>query len=110
MDANGDAPRGLPVFHTGGQFSTTNGGNQPGNYPIWIAASDINNLWVSGTGTAGTTDSVIVRAFDGHDWGNWDPFQCDNACLILETASPRFPSLLKCTRSKIAEKSRSRRC
>ncbi|WP_249142735.1 hypothetical protein [Bradyrhizobium sp. AUGA SZCCT0160] len=38
-----------------------------------IAASDLANVWVRG-GTAGGTDTMYIRAFDGTAWGNWDSF------------------------------------
>ena len=38
---------------------------------IDVAASDLANVWVQG-GTAGGSDTMYLRAFDGTAWGNWD--------------------------------------
>jgi hypothetical protein len=38
-----------------------------------VSAANLSSVWVQG-GSANGTDSMWVRAFDGHEWGNWDIF------------------------------------
>ncbi|WP_229167206.1 hypothetical protein [Bradyrhizobium altum] len=40
---------------------------------IDVAASDLASVWVQG-GTAGGSETMYVRAFDGTAWSNWDSF------------------------------------
>jgi hypothetical protein len=77
-DADGD-PASSYQFIDGGtgagsaQLWTPGTGYQaPGTY-LTVAASDLGTVYIGGA-TATGTDLMFVRAFDGHDWGNWDPF------------------------------------
>jgi hypothetical protein len=40
---------------------------------IDVNAADLDDVWVRG-GTAPSTDTMYVRAFDGTDWSPWDSF------------------------------------
>lgn len=76
-DADGDAATKYQFWDSGsaagsGSFWTPNGYAAP-NTVLDVAASDLSTVWVQG-GTANGTDSMWVRAFDGHTWGNWDVF------------------------------------
>ncbi|WP_061847631.1 hypothetical protein [Bradyrhizobium sp. DOA1] len=48
-------------------------GQLAANTTLEVAASEINNIWIRG-GSAAGSETMWVRAFDGHDWGNWDSF------------------------------------
>jgi hypothetical protein len=76
-DNNGDAATKYQFWDSGtgaasASFWTPNGYVAP-NTTLEVSASDLASVWVQG-GTANGTDSMWVRAFDGHEWGNWDIF------------------------------------
>ena len=56
-----------------GYFWTPSNAHNPPGTPITVAAADIANVWVRG-GTAGGSETMSVRAFDGTDWSGWDTF------------------------------------
>ena len=56
-----------------GYFYTPDNARQPANTAIDVAASGLNNVWVRGGQTAGS-ETMWVRAFDGSNWSDWDPF------------------------------------
>ena len=56
-----------------GYFWTPDNAHQPANTAIDVAASGLNNVWVRGGQTAGS-ETMWVRAFDGSNWSDWDPF------------------------------------
>jgi hypothetical protein len=58
---------------TTGYFWTPGNERHAAHVPFEVAAADLNTVWVRG-GTAGGTDNMYVRAFDGEAWGAWDPF------------------------------------
>jgi hypothetical protein len=55
------------------RFWTASGGYQDAGTAISVAAADINDIWAGGA-TAPGTETMYVRAYDGHDWSNWDSF------------------------------------
>jgi len=78
-DSNGDAPTKYQFWDSGvgagtatASYWTPNGYVAP-NTTLEVSASDLSSVWVQG-GTANGTDSLWVRAFDGHVWSNWDIF------------------------------------
>lgn len=78
-DADGDAATQYQ-FWDGGTGSTSaciwsdiGGGQQAPSTAITVAASDVSKIWIHGGSTTGS-DTMYVRAFDGHDWSAWDSF------------------------------------
>ena len=41
--------------------------------PSWLRPSDLGNVWVRG-GQVDGSETMWVAAYDGTNWGNWDPF------------------------------------
>src|SRR5262245_46452435 len=76
-DADGNAAITYQFWDSGtgadsARYWTPNGYLAP-NTTLEISASDLSSVWVQG-GNANGTDSMWVRAFDGHMWSNWDIF------------------------------------
>jgi hypothetical protein len=76
-DADGNAATKYQFWDSGAgagsaSYWTTNGYVTP-NTTLEVSAVNLSSVWVQG-GSANGTDSVWVRAFDGHEWGNWDVF------------------------------------
>lgn len=77
-DADGEVPAYFQFYDatatTGSARMWTPGGGYlaDGAY-LTVATGDIGSVYIGGAAAAGT-DTMYVRAFDGHDWGNWDPF------------------------------------
>jgi hypothetical protein len=65
MDGGSDA--------SSGYFWTPGNEHHAANTTIEVAAADLDSVWVRG-GTAGGSETMWVRAFDGNDWGAWDAF------------------------------------
>jgi hypothetical protein len=57
-----------------GYFWTPSNPHHAAGAVIEVAASEVSNVWVRG-GTAGSSETMSVRAFDGVDWGLWDTFE-----------------------------------
>ncbi|MBR1270570.1 hypothetical protein JQ629_24145 [Bradyrhizobium sp. AUGA SZCCT0222] len=77
-DADSDAVTKYQIWDGGGAansayFWTPTDSHVAAGTAVDIAASDLANVWVQG-GTAGGTDTMYIRAFDGTTWGNWDAF------------------------------------
>jgi hypothetical protein len=77
-DANGDAATKYQFWDSGtgatsGYFWTPTDTHHAANTTLEVLAADLDSVWVRGGSTAGS-ESMWVRAFDGHDWGNWDIF------------------------------------
>jgi hypothetical protein len=77
-DANSDAAvyyQFVDVGNAAGSSSlwTQSLGTQAVNANLTVTAANLNTVYVDG-GTAAGSETMYVRAFDGHDWGNWDPF------------------------------------
>ncbi|MGE9009791.1 hypothetical protein ACO2JO_14485 [Leptospira interrogans] len=77
-DANGDAATKYQFWDSGtaansAYFFTSSNSHWAANTTIEVSASDLANVWVKG-GSATGSETLWVRAFDGHDWGAWDTF------------------------------------
>ncbi|WP_342724445.1 hypothetical protein AAFG07_36325 [Bradyrhizobium sp. B097] len=77
-DADGDAITKYQFWDGGGAansayFWTPDNSHWAASTPIDVAASDLANVWVRG-GTAGGSETMYARAFDGTAWSNWDSF------------------------------------
>ena len=77
-DADGNAATQYQFWDGGtgassGYFWTPANAHHAGRHAITVAAADLANVWVRG-GTAGGSETMWVRAFDGTDWGAWDAF------------------------------------
>jgi hypothetical protein len=74
-DVNGDAATKYQFWDGGtgansAYFWTPDNAHWAATTTIEVNATDVSNVWVRGGATAGT-DPMWVRAFDGHEWGNW---------------------------------------
>jgi hypothetical protein len=56
-----------------GYFWTLQNSHHFAHTTITVAAADIGTTWIRGGQSAGS-ETLWVRAFDGTDWGEWDPF------------------------------------
>ncbi|HMM88300.1 hypothetical protein [Bradyrhizobium sp.] len=56
-----------------GYFWTSTNTHWAANTTIEVAAADISDVWLR-AGSAGGSETLWVRAFDGTDWSNWDSF------------------------------------
>ena len=77
-DANGNAAVRYQFWDSGtaatsGYFWTPTNVHWAANTTIDVAASDLSNVWLR-SGSAGGSETLWVRAFDGTDWGAWDTF------------------------------------
>ncbi|MVT66560.1 hypothetical protein GPL21_15800 [Bradyrhizobium pachyrhizi] len=77
-DADGDAITQYQFWDGGtaansAYFWTPDNSHWAAGTAIDVSASDLANIWVRG-GTAGGTDTMYVRAFDGTSWSAWDSF------------------------------------
>lgn len=77
-DADGDAITQYQLWDGGGAansayFWTPANSHWPSSTVIDVAPADLANVWVQG-GTAGGTDTMYIRAFDGTSWSSWDAF------------------------------------
>src|SRR5438132_306062 len=77
-DADGDPAVKYQFWDSGtgadsAYFWTPTDTHHAANTTLEVSAADLANVWVRG-GATGGTDTMWVRAFDGHDWGNWDVF------------------------------------
>jgi hypothetical protein len=71
-----------------GYFYTNSNAHHPANTEITVNAADLANVWVrGGSSSAGGTETMRVRAFDGLTWGPWDSFS-------LTTVANRPPAAL----------------
>jgi hypothetical protein len=76
-NANGNAATQYQFWDSGaasnsGYFWTPAAHHAAGT-EITVAAADLGNVWVRG-GSAGGSETMWVRAFDGTDWSAWDSF------------------------------------
>jgi glucose/arabinose dehydrogenase len=76
-DAEGDAATRYQFYDSGtgasSGFFWTPTAHHPAGTTITIEAADLASVWVRG-GTVRGSETMWVRAFDGTDWGPWDPF------------------------------------
>ena len=77
-DADGDAIAKYQFWDgnsaaTSAYFWTSTNSHWAAGTAIEVAAADLADVWVRG-GTAGGSDTMYVRAFDGTSWSNWDNF------------------------------------
>lgn len=78
-DADGDAVTQYQFWDGSGGatsgfiWSDAGGGQQPAGQAITVTANDLSKVWLHG-GFAPGTETMYVRAFDGHDWSAWDSF------------------------------------
>ncbi|MBR1162788.1 hypothetical protein JQ569_26765 [Bradyrhizobium elkanii] len=77
-DADGDAITQYQFWDGGSAansayFWTPANSHWAANTVIDVPASDLSSIWVQG-GTAGGSETMWVRAFDGTAWSNWDSF------------------------------------
>jgi hypothetical protein len=77
-DADGDAITKYQFWDGGGAansgyFWTPTNSHWASGTAIEVPASDLGTVWVQ-AGTAGGSETMYVRAFDGSDWGAWDSF------------------------------------
>ncbi len=77
-DANGTPATQYEFWDSGtagnsGYFWTPGNAHHAASSAIAVAASDLANVWVRG-GSTGGSETMWVRAFDGTDWSEWDPF------------------------------------
>ena len=77
-DADGDAITKYQIWDGGGAansayFWTPTNSHVAAGTAVDVAASDLANVWVQG-GTAGGSETMYIRAFDGTTWGAWDSF------------------------------------
>ncbi|MFQ3458419.1 hypothetical protein PMN64_34590 [Bradyrhizobium sp. UFLA01-814] len=77
-DADGDAITKYQFWDSGSAansayFWTPANSHWAANTVIDVPASDLSSIWVQG-GTAGGSETMWVRAFDGTAWSNWDSF------------------------------------
>src|SRR5205823_9684342 len=54
----------------GPQFWTAATGYQPAQTYLTVSAANVGGVWVGGA-TAGGSETMDVRAFDGTDWSDW---------------------------------------
>ena len=78
-DADGDAATLYQFFDDSGAAGspilwTPAGGIQTANTPLTVSAANIGDVWVGNAQNAGS-QTMEVRAFDGHDWSAWDSFK-----------------------------------
>lgn len=76
-DTDGDPAQQLQVWDDtagGGQFWTQDRGYFAANQGVVLAANELAGLWWKGADSAGSTDTVFVRAHDGVTWGGWKTF------------------------------------
>src|SRR5260221_561278 len=75
FDADGDPAVRYQFWDSGAGASSgffwndAGTGQQPANSVLDVAAADLAQVYVRG-GDASGTDTMWVRAYDGHDWGN----------------------------------------
>jgi len=84
-DADGNAAVKYQFFESGidagsGYFWTPDNAHWAASTTIEVNASDLSNVWVCGGAAAGT-ETIWVRAFDGHEWGNWEYVGTDDSCM-----------------------------
>lgn len=77
-DADGDPAVRYQFWDSGsggnsGYFWTPTNSHWAANSTIDVAASDISDVWLR-AGSAGGSETLWVRAFDGTDWSAWDTF------------------------------------
>ncbi|WP_249131916.1 MULTISPECIES: hypothetical protein [unclassified Bradyrhizobium] len=77
-DAEGDTITKYQFWDSGtaatsAYFWTPTNSHWDANTVIDVSASDLDNLWIQG-GSATSSETMWVRAFDGTAWGNWDSF------------------------------------
>src|SRR3954454_3648228 len=77
-DADGDAATRYQFWDSGagatsGYFWSPTNVHYAANTTIEVTAAQLANIWVRG-GAASGSETLWVRAFDGHDWGAWDTF------------------------------------
>ena len=77
-DADADPAVQYQFFDAGmagnsGYLWTADIGQRAANAYVTIAAADLATTWVR-AGAAAGSETMWVRAYDGHEWGNWDAF------------------------------------
>src|SRR5262245_41787894 len=77
-DGDGDAATKYQFWDSGSgansaYFWTPDNAHHAAGTAIEVAAADLAGVWLRG-GTAGGSETMWVRAFDGRDWGAWDAF------------------------------------
>jgi uncharacterized protein YfaP (DUF2135 family) len=77
-DADGDAPIRYEFWDGGkdassGYFQTSSNPHHPAASAITVEAADLASV-ILHAGTSAGTETLWVRAFDGHAWGAWDSF------------------------------------
>ena len=86
-DAEGNAATKYQFYDGGadassGYFWTSANDHHAAGNNIEVAAADLGGVWLR-AGTAGGTETMWVRAFDGAAWGAWDAF---NLTTVPNTA------------------------
>jgi hypothetical protein len=81
-DADGDAPVYYQFMDSGNvpngpKLWSVDGGFQAPGTVLTITAAETTEVYVGGS-SAANTEIMYVRAYDGHDWGAWDPFYVSN--------------------------------
>ncbi len=77
-DADGDTATQYQFWDGGtgtrsGYIWTPDDAHHAAATAITVLASELDSAWVRGGQSAGS-ETMWVRAFDGHDWGAWNPF------------------------------------
>lgn len=76
-DGDGDSAVQYQFYDAGseagsGYFWTPDNPHHAAGAPITVNAADIDDVWLRGGASSGA-ELMFVRAFDGTDWGEWDP-------------------------------------
>ncbi|CAN7297053.1 hypothetical protein LJR220_001509 [Bradyrhizobium sp. LjRoot220] len=77
---------------TSGYFWTPTNAHWPANTTIDVAASDISNVWLR-SGSAGGSETLWIRGFDGTDWSGWATFTFTTIPNSLPVATVEDQSL-----------------
>jgi hypothetical protein len=77
-DANGHAATMYEFWDGGvgansGYFYSSRSDHHAADTSIVVSAAELASVWIRGGAVPGS-ETMFVRAFDGYDWGAWDPF------------------------------------
>jgi hypothetical protein len=78
-DANGDAAVAFQFYDDGnaaggGRIWTAANSYQAPATILTVAAADIGSVYIGGSTDYRAVEQMYVRAFDGQNWSDWDPF------------------------------------